>query len=90
MVFNMSKTLQTITILVLLIAGPNKGFSQQNTEVLQGQIVEDSTGEPVPGATVYIDELGRGTAAESDGYFEFQDIPNGSYTLIVRALVSGN
>jgi len=53
---------------------------------IRGNIIESATGETIPGASVFIEELNRGTAADNDGLFEIQNVPTGPYTLIVRSL----
>ena len=50
---------------------------------IDGQITTDN-GETLPGATVQIAELERGTSTGQDGRFQFRDVPAGAYRLIVR------
>lgn len=46
--------------------------------------VEADDGSPLPGATVTIDALDRGTATNEEGRFAFAGIPEGTHTLEVR------
>lgn len=48
-----------------------------------GQVRDGSSGEPLPGATVRIQALGKGTATDSDGRFVLQNIPSGRHTVTV-------
>ncbi len=51
---------------------------------LYGKIYDDSSGEPLPGATVKIHELGYGTVTDIDGYFFFKKLRPASYHLHVN------
>lgn len=54
-------------------------YAQQGT--ISGKIVDATTREPLPGATVVWAE-GKGVATDFDGYYEIK-LPNGEYTLSV-------
>jgi len=55
----------------------------QSTGVLQGQILEAATGEALPGASVRIDTLTIGAAADVDGRYRVTGIPPGTYRVTV-------
>ena len=77
----------TIAVALLLFGlGVNESHAISANETLSGEVTEASTGEPIPGATIMIRETEQGTAADSDGRFEFANLPAGSYTLTVRAV----
>ncbi len=48
---------------------------------IQGSIIDGNTGESLPSANVYIEELQRGASTDLDGTFEITDIDPGSYTV---------
>ncbi|MET0636070.1 MAG: TonB-dependent receptor [Chitinophagaceae bacterium] len=48
---------------------------------IKGRIVEFETSQPLPGASVYIVELQIGMQSNLDGYYAFNNIPAGKYTL---------
>ena len=48
---------------------------------LSGRIVDIGTGDPLAGATVVIKELGKGITADEQGYYYFESLPVGKYTL---------
>jgi hypothetical protein len=48
-----------------------------------GQVRDAKSGEPLPGATVRIQDLNKGVATGSDGQFELRNVPRGSHTLTV-------
>lgn len=55
----------------------------QGPGTIKGRIVEFETSQPLPGASVYIVELKKGTQSDNDGYYRFTDIPGGKYTIQV-------
>ncbi|MBJ7880623.1 TonB-dependent receptor [Gelidibacter salicanalis] len=57
-------------------------FSQSQ---LTGQIRSESN-EPLPGATIYLEELQKGTTSDFNGFYTLQDIPEGTWTVTVRML----
>ncbi|EHQ25470.1 TonB-dependent receptor [Mucilaginibacter paludis] len=50
---------------------------------LKGRIVEFETSQPLPGASVYIVELQKGMVSNNEGYYRFNNTPEGKYTLKV-------
>lgn len=48
---------------------------------LKGRIVEFETSQPLPGATIYVTELQKGMQSNLNGYYMFNDLPPGRYTL---------
>ncbi len=50
---------------------------------LTGTVTDAKTGETLAGANVYIVELGRGAATNTDGEYEITEIPAGTYTVRV-------
>lgn len=81
------RSLILFTAAMLLIGtGVVESKAINTTETLRGEIVESNTGEPIPGATVLVEELNRGSAADTDGSFEIENIPAGSYTLVVQSV----
>lgn len=49
-------------------------------------IVTDSDGKPLPGVNVFIEGTAYGDATNSEGRYEIEGIPVGSYTLIASAM----
>lgn len=60
------------------------------TSVLHAQFgsisgtVTDSDQQPLPGATIQVQETMLGAVSDADGSYELDDVPAGSHTLIVR------
>ena len=69
----------------ILISMVLMGFSiKSQAGTISGYIIDGESDQSLPGATVMLEELGLGTAADADGYFEFTDVPEGTYTLHVN------
>lgn len=51
---------------------------------LSGVVVDASTGEPLPGATLEVLETGAGVATDADGRFAFPQLAQGVYRVRVR------
>lgn len=59
-------------------------FAQTGAGQVTGMVIDDSSGEPLPGATVFIEELQKGNIADKYGQFSFSNIPLGTYTLTMK------
>ncbi|MDX1672449.1 MAG: SusC/RagA family TonB-linked outer membrane protein [Balneolaceae bacterium] len=66
--------MSVVMVCFLTAAG---AYAQQST--IQGKITDSSSGEELPGANVFIQELSRGTATTSDGTFTIEEVPYGTY-----------
>ncbi len=53
---------------------------------LTGRVVDEETGERLPGAHVYLTSLKAGTTTNADGYFVFSSLPPGSYDVRISYL----
>jgi iron complex outermembrane receptor protein len=70
------KTLYTLIVFYFTITTL---FSQNIT----GIVIDSKTKETLVGANVIIKELQRGISTNNDGYFTFENIKNGEYTIVV-------
>ncbi len=61
------------------------GYSFETDFLLSGYVVEESSGNPLQGATVYIIELERGTTTNEEGFYSFR-LPVGHYTIRIQHL----
>jgi outer membrane receptor protein involved in Fe transport len=57
---------------------------QQNEGNIGGKIIDSRNLQPLPGATVFVESLNRGVAADKEGNFLLRNIPAGSYNLSFR------
>lgn len=51
---------------------------------IRGRVVDFETSQPLPGATVLVSGSKIGTQSNEKGFYEFQHLPAGKYTLEVR------
>ena len=51
---------------------------------IAGVVIDDSGEEPLPGSTIFIEELKKGDVSNRRGEFSFSDIPFGTYSLTVK------
>jgi len=75
----MLKRILSIIGSALLVAVFSSAAVAQYT--VEGTVSDQSDGAPLPGATVILVDTNYGTATDADGYFEFTDVPEGTYTL---------
>ena len=51
------------------------------SQSINGFVREESSGEPISYANIFLENTSLGAATNRDGYFVISDIPMGSYTL---------
>ena len=56
------------------------------TGKIAGNVTDAATGEPLPGATVRIEDTTLGAAAAADGYYNIINVTPGTYTLVVSMI----
>ena len=69
--------LSTLTLHTTVIA--------QAGVALTGRLVNSLSGDPIPGAAVQIDELGRMTTSGAEGTFRFENVPPGTYHVSIHS-----
>ncbi|MDG1729879.1 MAG: TonB-dependent receptor [Algibacter sp.] len=70
-------------ILFFILIFSSFGFAQNSN--IQGVITDDN-GITVPGASILIEQLKKGAISDFDGKFTMVDIPEGTYTLLIKYL----
>jgi len=75
--------------LALLILGilfvPNIS-AQQHQSIIEGRVLEKSTGAPINNANVYISGTTWGSATDNNGYFKILFLPAGTYELVASTI----
>lgn len=72
-------------MLETLSVGTREEGEGRNVAVLHGKITDVETGDPLVGATVYFEELAKGTATDVDGRFSLVVRP-GKYTVEFKCM----
>lgn len=48
-----------------------------------GTVTDSNTGEPIPGANIFISQLERGAVTDFDGNYVIENVSSGTYTVVV-------
>ncbi|MCX8009707.1 MAG: TonB-dependent receptor, partial [Ignavibacteria bacterium] len=56
------------------------------TGKISGRVTNSETGDPIPGVSVVIQGTTMGAATNFEGYYVINNVPPGTYTLIVSAI----
>ena len=72
---------QLIWILAILLSTTLSLFAQEGT--IAGKVTDETTGEILIGANVYLEGTSLGGATDADGLYSISRVPAGTYTLIV-------
>jgi len=78
----MKKFITTIVILLSFYACTEN--LTESTGSIYGTVVDKSTGEQIPVASISLNPSGKTTVTGSDGTFEFNDIDTGEYTISAK------
>ncbi len=58
-------------------------LTKNNSGMVSGTIVDASTGEPLSGANVVVQDVGKGTASNQNGKFQLQNVPSGNQEITI-------
>ena len=73
----------SLLINILLLFTSVASFAQNE---LTGTITDKKTGNPVAGASVYIEDLKIGTVTNKEGLYTLADLPKGTYIVTVHSI----
>jgi len=76
----MKKCIATCMLLIIAV------LAQSQVYTLHGKIADKETGNPIPGASVFLSNTSIGTAANEKGIFSLHNVPGGKYDLVVSSL----
>ncbi|MTI89623.1 MAG: SusC/RagA family TonB-linked outer membrane protein [Balneolaceae bacterium] len=54
--------------------------------IIRGTVYDEQTGETIPGASVYLEDTGKGDASDTNGEYTITDVEPGDYKLTARFL----
>jgi len=66
----------------MITVGGQHANNNGRNKLVQGRILNGSTGEPLIGATIYVKELSQGMISDVDGHF-FLELAPGQYTIAI-------
>jgi len=82
----MKKRIQFILLLMFLIA-PLWVIAQEQT-LVKGQVIEEDTGDPLPGVTILVEKSTRGVTTDMDGTYEIRANPSDKLIFSFLGMVS--
>lgn len=68
--------------LIFVVGLALQSYSQRNEYLIQGKVVDQTTGLPLAGASVFCQNTTMGTVSNNEGEFRLL-VPNGGYDLVV-------
>ena len=77
------KIISFIAFILLINPGGEEKINENATVDLYGTVIEDMTGEPIPGASVYFQEIDQTIYTDFDGNFALEDLKPGEYNIEV-------
>lgn len=77
------QNMQKITLFSLFLLALLNVHAQKKLIDMHGKVVNETTGEVLPGATIYLHDLKRGTVADANGLFHLKEIPAGTHLMEV-------
>ncbi|MGD9555525.1 MAG: TonB-dependent receptor [Mangrovibacterium sp.] len=83
----MLKNIFILTAMLMVVHQANALPEAKSVQTsLTGRITNESTGEPLPGAVIYLPDLKRGTLAGSDGTYRIDRLPSARLLIQVSSL----
>lgn len=76
-------TVAGLTIAIRTGAKPKEPAHPSSAGSLRGRVVDFETSQPLPGATVTLQQAGRSVLSDDKGFYIFKNVPDGVYMLIV-------
>src|SRR5262245_17632601 len=74
------------TCLILVLVSISNAAGQSGTGAVAGQVLDEASGTPLPGADVTVEGAVVSTSTDRDGNFRLAPVPAGRVTVIVRYL----
>ena len=73
----------SIVLALLFVCG---SMLAQNSFSVSGQVLDQGTGDPIVGATLFISNIQKGAAADENGEFKIEKLSPGIYTINLNSL----
>jgi hypothetical protein len=75
-----------LTILIFEVFNFTDLSAQQYQSIIEGRLLESSTGAPISNANVYISGTTWGNATDKNGYFKISLLPAGIYEIVASSI----
>jgi outer membrane receptor for ferrienterochelin and colicin len=82
----MKKIINPLLMIIVLLVLSHGILSAQTTGKLAGMVTDASSGEPLAGANVFIENTNLGAAVDLEGAFYILNIPPGNYSVIIEMI----
>jgi Fe(3+) dicitrate transport protein len=76
--------MKPLTLILVLLASIAAFADNLLTTTVSGRVVNEETGEGLPGVHVIVDELNMGSVTDGNGSFVIHDIPLGKHSLTIK------
>ncbi|MCA9740293.1 MAG: TonB-dependent receptor [Deferribacteres bacterium] len=73
-----------IVLVLMLLLFPLGHIYAQGSGRISGVVRDKATGDPLPGANVFLEGTSIGTATDAEGTYKIQRVPAGSFVIIVK------
>ncbi len=80
--FKVGKVVLSYILVALSVFSSQKLYSQVKEIILSGKIIDSQTGESLEGATIYLEEISKGTTSNHKGEYQLS-VESGEYNFIV-------
>lgn len=76
-----NKFYSIFVLLIISVLPAQELFSQSNSGLIKGVVINSISGETLPGVHIFIPELETGSTSSPDGSFRIRNLPAGEFTL---------
>ena len=73
----MLKKLPLLMFALVFLMGIGQSYAQEGT--ITGTVIDSTTSETLPGASILIEDLGTGATTDSEGNYTIENVPVGTY-----------
>src|ERR1700754_2196122 len=80
------KVYQTVLALLFLLSAGDATAQQSAGSTLSGTVIDSSSGKPLAGVSVFLNNTSRGGVTRDDGSFVLGNVPRGTYDLVISAV----
>ncbi|MCF8261110.1 MAG: TonB-dependent receptor [Melioribacteraceae bacterium] len=83
---NRIMTFNRISLIMILLVAFSQNIFAGQTGKIAGKVLDRETGEAVIGANIIVEGTYLGAAADIDGYYYINNVPPGTYNVVISAI----